>query len=75
MANQKPTSIVLIIAIIAAIVVAAYMFMNAPDRRTPGEKVGDAIENAGESLQDRTPAEKLGDAAEDAGDSIERAVK
>lgn len=34
-----------------------YSLMNAPDRRTGGEKIGDAIDELG----DRTPAEKLSD--------------
>lgn len=48
-----------------------------PDRRTPVEKAGDAMENlsdgvknAGRELQNRTPGEKLGDVVKDAGEAI-----
>jgi len=51
------------------------MALNAPDRRTPGEKVGDAIgqldngvDNAARELEDRTPAERGADAIRDATD-------
>ncbi|MCK9992993.1 MAG: hypothetical protein Dbin4_01513 [Alphaproteobacteria bacterium] len=67
------------IAIIAGI--AGYYLMNAPDRRSTGEKIGDAVDEldrglgeAAEKLEDRTPAEKLGDAIEDAGDDIKKST-
>ncbi len=71
--NSKNITIVIIAVVV---VIAAYMLMTAPDRRTPGEKIGDAIDSvsdgatkAGRELQDRTPAERVGDAIEDATDT------
>jgi hypothetical protein len=43
------------VGVIAAVL--AYTVLNAPDRRTPGEKIGDAIDQ----LDDRTPGERLKD--------------
>ena len=45
-------------ALVAIIAIVGLYVLNAPDRRTPGEKIGDAIDQLGE----RTPGEKLGDA-------------
>lgn len=79
--NNSSSRTIIIIAVIVLVLAVLYSVMNAPDRRTTGEKLGDAVselsdgvEDAGRSMQDRTPAEKLGDAAEDAGDKIERAL-
>lgn len=81
MAEKNSSSMIAIIAVIALLLVIVYAVMNAPDRRTPGEKLGDAVSNisngvedAGRSLQDRTPAQKVGDAVEDAGDKVEEAL-
>ena len=48
-----------------------------PDRRSPTEKIGDAIhdldkgpDKAARQLENRTPGEKVGDAVKDAGDKI-----
>jgi hypothetical protein len=53
-------------------VIAVLAFFTLPDRRTPGEKVGDAItalphgvDRAAGELGDKTPAEKAADAAGD----------
>ena len=80
--SNRSTVIVMVIAILALLAIVAYGVMNAPDNRSTGERLGDAmsnlsngVEDAGESLQDRTPAQKLGDAVEDAGDRIERATE
>jgi hypothetical protein len=51
----------LILCLIIIVGFIAYSMMYAPDRRTAGEKVGDAIDQLG----DRTPADKLGDAVDD----------
>lgn len=81
MNGNKSSTMLMIIALLALVLVIGYAVMNAPDRRSPGEKLGDAVSNigdgldkAGESLQDRTPAQKLGDAVENAGDDVERAL-
>jgi len=49
--------------------------LNAPDTRSTGEKVGDAIDQLGEGvddaareLEDRTPLERAADELEDATD-------
>lgn len=70
--NKNTKTILAVIAVVAVVAVAA-MAMTAPDRRTPGEKVGDAIgqldngvDNAARELEDRTPAERAGDAIQDA---------
>lgn len=80
--NNRSTVLIMVIAIIALLAIVAYAVMQTPDRRTTGERVGDAVsslsegvENAGEQLQDRTPAQKFGDAVEDAGDRVERATE
>ncbi len=45
-----------------------FYVLNAPDQRSPGEKIGDAIDQLG----DRTPGEKLGDAVKDVGDDLKK---
>lgn len=79
--NNKSTMIVMIIAVVALLAIISYALIQAPDRRTTGEKLGDAVNNitdgvedAGRSMQNRTPAQKIGDAVEDAGDKVERAT-
>ena len=71
------------ITALGLIVVAGigYYILTAPDNRTAGDKIGDAInelpngvDKAARQLEDRTPAEKLGDAAEDAGDDLKKAT-
>lgn len=62
----------LIVLLLAAL---AYGFMTMPDRRSPMEKVGDAVgqldsgvDDAARELESRTPAERLGDEVRDATD-------
>ncbi len=64
-----------ILVILVAIVL--YGVLTMPDRRTPGQKIGDAIDalpqgpdKAVRQLEDRTPGEKVGDAIKDVGDDI-----
>lgn len=45
------------IALVIAVAVIGYYVLNAPDQRSAGQKVGDAIDELG----DRTPSERLGD--------------
>ncbi len=61
--------------VLALVAVGAYAALNAPDRRSPGEKVGDAIgqlgngvDDAARELEDRTPAQRIGDEVKDATD-------
>lgn len=63
--SKKPILTVIIIAVIA---VVGFAILTMPDRRTTGERVGDAIDalpqgvnKAAEQLEKRTPGEKLGD--------------
>lgn len=71
----------LIIAAILIIGLVGYTLLNAPDRRSGGEKIGDAIDalpdgadKAARQLEDRTPGDKLQDAAKDAGDDLKKAT-
>jgi hypothetical protein len=61
--------------IIALLAVIAIGVLNMPDRRSPGEKIGDAVgkldngvDDAARELQDRTPAQRIGDSIDDATD-------
>lgn len=72
----------LVIAALAiAIAVGGYYILNAPDQRSSGDKIGDAInelpngvDKAVRELEDRTPGEKLEDAVKDAGDDIKKST-
>lgn len=72
--NNKTGTTLGIVGVLLAIVVGVVLF-TAPDNRTPGEKIGDAVDqldegvdDAARELEDRTPAERLGDEIEDATD-------
>lgn len=67
------------ILLVIILLIAAYMFLAAPDNRNGFERVGDAIHElpngadaAANQLKDRTPAQKAGDAIEDAGENLKR---
>jgi hypothetical protein len=71
----------LIIAAVAVIGVICYVILYAPDRRTDGQKVSDAInalpggvDKAARQLENRTPADKMEDAAEDMGNDLKKAT-
>ncbi len=77
--TNKTLLAVLVIVIIA---VFGYYLMNGPDRRTTGERIGDAVDTlpqglgkASDQLGDRTPGQKMGDAVHDAGNKIDNAAK
>jgi hypothetical protein len=64
--------------VVAAIVV---ILLTLPDRRTTGERVGDAVDalphgvgTAAGQLRDRTPAEKAGDAVQKTEDKAKDAT-
>lgn len=64
---MKPNTTLIIITILAvAVAVLAYV---AYERRSPVEKAGDAIREAGRDVRDavdpRSPAEKIGDGIQD----------
>lgn len=73
---------VLIIIVVAVLAILGYQMLNAPDNRTAGERVGDAIDAFGEGkpgkaideLGDKTPGERVGDAVKDVGDDIKEAT-
>ena len=71
----------LLIASIIVLGIAGYYWMHAPDRRTSGEKVGDAVrslqqgtDKAAQQLESRTPAQKLSDSASEAGSDVKKFV-
>jgi hypothetical protein len=76
MAASTSDNKILITAIILVLISGAiYGLLTMPDRRTPSEKLGDAVseldkgvDKAAQELGDRTPAERLGDAVRDAED-------
>lgn len=80
-AKNSAAKTAVVILIIAVVAMLAYSVLTMPDNRSGAERVGDAIselpngvDNAAEQLEDRTPGEKIGDAVEDAGDSIKDAT-
>jgi hypothetical protein len=71
----------LILSLVAITGLVGYSLLNAPDKRSGGDKIGDAInelpngiDKAARQLEDRTPADKLKDAAQDAGDDLRKAT-
>ncbi len=81
MTKHPPMKLLLIAGLITLVIVLGYNILNAPDRRDPGQKISDAInelpngvDKATRQLKDRTPGEKLKDAAKDEGDDIKKAT-
>ncbi|MFZ4125141.1 MAG: hypothetical protein ACOYJ2_03605 [Rickettsiales bacterium] len=71
----------LILCLVVIVGFLGYSLLNAPDRRSAGDKMSDAIDElpngvdkAARQLEDRTPGEKLNDAAEDSGDDLRKAT-
>ncbi len=73
--NKNNTIVAVLVVVVVALV--GYFVLTMPDRRTGGEKIGDAIgqleqgngvDNAARELQDRTPGERVKDAVNDATD-------
>jgi hypothetical protein len=56
--TKQPQGKFLTAGLLVAIGIAGYYMLTAPDRRSPGDKIGDAINELG----DRTPGERLTDA-------------
>lgn len=68
-------------ALAIAVAIGGYYILNAPDQRSTGDKIGDAInelpngvDKAVRQLEDRTPGEKLKDAVNDVGDDIKKST-
>ena len=77
MTNKPQVRTLQIVALVVVIAAAGYFLLNAPDRRTDAQKVGDAIselpngtDKAVRQLESRTPGEKLEDAAQDMRDDV-----
>lgn len=77
MSSNSTTNKITGLAVVVILFVVAYGMLTMPDRRTPTEKVGDAIhdldkgpDKAARQLENRTPGQKIGDAVKDAGDDI-----
>lgn len=75
MSANKNIKIGIGVVVIAVVAVLAYAMLTAPDQRSVGERVGDAVgaldegvDDAGRELERRTPAERIGDEVEDATD-------
>lgn len=74
--NQSSVSKMVLVAVVVGVIgIGGYYVLNAPDNRTAGERIGDAVDelpdgldNAARELESRTPAEKLGDDIKDATD-------
>jgi hypothetical protein len=63
------------------VAILAYYVLNTPDRRDPGQKISDAInelhdgpDKAARQLEDRTPGDKLQDAVHDEKTDIKRSL-
>ncbi len=76
-ASTNFSRMLIYIVVAALIVIVAYTMLSAPDRRSTGERIGDAVDalphgvdKAARELKSRTPGEKAGDAVKDVGDNI-----
>lgn len=79
--TASPAKSLLMACLIIAIVILGYTILNAPDQRTGGQKISDAInelpngvDKAGRQLESRTPGQKLSDAAKDTSDDVKKAT-
>jgi hypothetical protein len=77
--NEMQEKIDFMILIIVAGI--GYYILTAPDNRSAGDKIGDAIDElpngldkAARQLEDRTPAEKLGDEMQDADTELKKST-
>jgi len=76
MSNLKFISITVTALVV---IILGYYVLNAPDQRTAGQKIGDAVQElpngpdkAARQLEDRTPGQKLQDAAHDEKQDIKK---
>lgn len=81
MTTKSNGKTLLIVVAVAVVLLVGYSVLNAPDQRSGGQKISDAInelpkgvDKAARQLEDRTPADKLNDAAEDAGNDLKKAT-
>ena len=76
------TSKLVPLAVLAFIVVyIGYNVLNAPDRRSAGQKLGDAVnelhngpDKAARQLESRTPGDKLQDAVKDEKQDVKKSL-
>lgn len=68
MTSQPQGKNLMIIGLVVILAIIGFYVLNAPDKRSAGERVGDAIDQLG----DRTPGEKMGDAVKDVGDDLKK---
>lgn len=78
---RNNNTVVYILALVAATVIALAAIMYYSDARKPAtmgdrieaatDDIAEGVDNASERFQDRSPAEKVGDAIEDAGDKVQ----
>ena len=68
---------ILVIIVVLIVGVLGYQLLTAPDHRSTGERIGDAVDalpegpgKAIDELGDKTPGERVGDAVKDIGDDI-----
>lgn len=71
----------IIIGLVVIVAIIGFYILDAPDRRSAGDKIGDAInelpnglDKAARQLEERTPSEKLEDVVEDAGDDLRKST-
>ena len=81
MTQMQQSKILIIGAFIVVIGIVSFYVLNAPDQRSPGDKISDAVnelpngvDKAARQLESRTPGEKLDDAAKDAGRDLRKAT-
>ena len=81
MTTQPKTNFLAIVALLIIVGIAGYYVLNAPDKRSAGDKIGDAInelpkgaDKAARQLEDRTPGDKLNDAAKDAKEDVKKTL-
>jgi hypothetical protein len=75
--NNTTSRNLIILAVIAILAIGAWAVLTMPDRRTTGQRIGDAVDAlpngldaASRNLESRTPGQKLGDAIKDAGQGV-----
>ena len=73
--------IIIIVSVAFIVTIICYNILNAPDRRDPGQKIGDAInelhngpDKAARQLESRTPGDKLQDAVHDEKRDVKKAL-
>ncbi len=73
-AKERNTKVLIGIVALVLLGAIAYAGLTMPDRRSPADKIGDAVsqlddgglDDAARELEDRTPAQRLSDEVKDA---------